>query len=55
MYGVEVTFNDMISVPNFVKIYQLVQTLLGGQTDRHIDYIYTGNLISLTFLFKQVG
>jgi hypothetical protein len=38
MYGVEVTSNDMTSVLNFIKIYQLVQTLLGGQTDRHIDW-----------------
>jgi hypothetical protein len=51
MYDVEVTFNDMISLLNFIKIYQLVQTLLGGthrQTDRQ-----TGDLMSLTFLFKE--
>jgi hypothetical protein len=35
MYGVEVTFNDITSVLNFIKIYQLVQRLLGG-TDRQI-------------------
>jgi hypothetical protein len=28
-YGVEVTFNDMTSLPNFIKIYQLVQKLMG--------------------------
>jgi hypothetical protein len=56
MYGikkfrVEVIFNDMISLPNFIQIYQLVQKLLGGthrQTDRQ-----TGDLINLTFLFKE--
>jgi hypothetical protein len=37
MYGVEATFSDMISVLNFIKIYKLVQKLLGG-TDRHIDW-----------------
>jgi hypothetical protein len=37
MYGVEVTFNDMTSILNFIKIYQLVKKLLGGQSDRHID------------------
>jgi hypothetical protein len=39
----------MTSLLNFIKIYQLVQKLLGGtQTDRQ-----TGGLISLTFLFKE--
>jgi hypothetical protein len=40
-YGVEVTFNGMTSLLNFIKIYQFVQKLLGdthtqtdGQTDR---------------------
>jgi hypothetical protein len=33
MYGFEVTFNDMIPAPNFIKIYQSVQKLEGGQTD----------------------
>jgi hypothetical protein len=52
-YGVEVTFNGMTSLLNFIKIYQLVQKLLGGgatdgQTDRQ-----TGDLISLTFLFEE--
>jgi hypothetical protein len=52
-YGMEVTFNGMTSLPNFIKIYQLVQKLLGGgdtdgQTDRQ-----DGDLISLTFLFKE--
>jgi hypothetical protein len=40
----------MTSLLNFIKIYQLVQKLFGGrgwQTDRQ-----TGDLISLTFLFK---
>jgi hypothetical protein len=40
-YGFEVTFNGMTSLPNFIKIYQLVQKLLGGgehrQTDRQTD------------------
>jgi hypothetical protein len=49
-YGVEVTFNGMTSLLNFIQIYQLVQKLLAGdtQTDRQ-----TGALISLTFLFKE--
>jgi hypothetical protein len=49
-YGIKVTFNGMTSLLNFIKIYQLVQKLLGGdtQTDRQ-----TGDLISLTFLFKE--
>jgi hypothetical protein len=49
-YGVEVIFNRMTSLLNFIKIYQLVQKLLGGdtQTDRQ-----TGDIISLTFLFKE--
>jgi hypothetical protein len=40
----------MTSLLNFIKIYQLVQKLLGGdtQTDRQ-----DGDLISLTFLFKE--
>jgi nitric oxide reductase large subunit len=32
-YGIEVTFNDMTSVLNFMKIYQLVQKLLVGETN----------------------
>jgi hypothetical protein len=40
----------MISLLKFIKIYQLVQKLLGRtQTDRQ-----TGDLISLTFLFKEI-
>jgi hypothetical protein len=31
--GIEVTFNGMTSPLNFIKIYQLVQKLLGGETD----------------------
>jgi hypothetical protein len=54
-FGVEVTFNSMTSLMNFIKIYQLVQKVLGmdtqtdGQTDRQ-----TGDLISLTYLFKEI-
>jgi hypothetical protein len=53
-YGDEVTFNGMTFLPNFIKIYQLVQTLLGGhtQTDVQRDR-QDGDLISLTFLFKE--
>jgi hypothetical protein len=41
----------MTSVLNFIKIYKLVQKLLGGtQTERQ-----TGDLISLTFHFKEGG
>jgi hypothetical protein len=49
-YGIEVTLNCMTSLLNFIKIYQLVQKLLGG-THRQTDG-QTGDLISLTFLFK---
>jgi hypothetical protein len=41
----------MTSLLNFIKIYQLVQKLLGG-THRQTD-IQAGDLISLTFLFKE--
>jgi hypothetical protein len=38
-YGAEVTFNGMTSRLNFIKIYQLVQKLLGGtHTDRQTDW-----------------
>jgi hypothetical protein len=43
-YGIKVTFNGMTSLLNFIKIYQLVQKLMGGQT-RSKD----GDLISLHF------
>jgi hypothetical protein len=37
-YGVEVvTFNGMTSLLNFIKIYQLVQKLMGG---RQTDMVY---------------
>jgi hypothetical protein len=52
-YGVEVTFSGMTSLLNFIKIYQLVQKLLEGwHTDRRTDR-QTGDLTSLTFLFKE--
>jgi hypothetical protein len=36
--GVEVIFNGMTSLLNFMKIYQLVQNVLvGGQTDGYTD------------------
>jgi hypothetical protein len=41
----------MTSLLNFIKIYQLVQKLLGG-THRRVDR-ETGDLISPTFLFKE--
>jgi hypothetical protein len=50
-YGVEVTFNGMTSLLNFIKIYQFVQKLLGG-THKHTDR-QAGDLKSLTFLFKE--
>jgi hypothetical protein len=49
-YGVEVTFNGMTYQMNFIKIYQLVQKLFGGDTQTDIQ---TGDLMSLTFLFKN--
>jgi hypothetical protein len=50
----------MTSLLNFIKIYQLVQKVLGGkhrqtdngQTDGQTDR-QDGDLISLTFLFKD--
>jgi hypothetical protein len=52
-YGFEVTFNGMTSLLNFIKIYRLVQKLLGGPTNRRTDR-QTGDLTSLTFLFKEI-
>jgi hypothetical protein len=43
-YCVEVFLNDITSLLNFMKLYQLVQTLLVGTQRQH------GDLISLTFL-----
>jgi len=34
-YGVEVIFNGMTSLLNFIKIYQLVQKLIGGGGQTH--------------------
>jgi hypothetical protein len=42
----------MTSLLNFIKIYQLVKKLLGGDTKRQTDG-QTGALINLTFLFKE--
>jgi hypothetical protein len=47
-YGVKVTFNGMTSQPNFIKIYKLVEKLLGWGAHRQ-----NGNLISSTFFFKK--
>jgi hypothetical protein len=45
----------MTSLLNFIKIYQLVQKLLGGdpQTDRRRTDRQTGDVTSLTFLFEE--
>jgi hypothetical protein len=52
-YGVEVTFNGIASPLNLIKMYPLVQKLLGwGHRDRQTDR-QTGDLIRLTFLFKE--
>jgi hypothetical protein len=42
-YGVEVTFNDMTSLLNFIKSYLLVQKLMGGdkQTHKQDGHLYT--------------
>jgi hypothetical protein len=50
-YGVEVTFNGMTSLLNFIKNIPIGSKVIRGthrQTDRQ-----TGDLISLTFLFKE--
>jgi hypothetical protein len=47
-YGVEVIFSGMNSVLNLVKVYRLVQTLLGGETNRQ-----EGDLVSLEFSFRK--
>jgi hypothetical protein len=44
----EFPFNGMTSLPNLMKFYQVVQKLMGGQTDRQ-----EGNLISLHFSFGK--
>jgi hypothetical protein len=49
-YGVEVTFNDMTSLLNFIKICQLVKKLIGGYIDAQRQ---DGYLISLYFSFKS--
>jgi hypothetical protein len=51
-YGVEVTFNGITSVLNFIQIYQLAQKLIGErETHRQDD-----DLLSLHFSFgKEVG
>jgi hypothetical protein len=46
-YSTEVIFNGMTSLLNFIKIYQLVQKLI-GQTHRQ-----EGDLISLQFSFRN--
>jgi hypothetical protein len=53
-YGIEVIFNGMTSLLNFIKIYQLVQKLLGGtQTGRQTDRLVI-SFASLSFL-RKVG
>jgi hypothetical protein len=43
-YGVEVIFNGMTTLLNFLKVYQLVQKLMGAARQH-------GDLISLHFSF----
>jgi hypothetical protein len=47
-YGIEVTFSGMTSLLNFIKSTNCFKSYYGGHTDRQ-----TGDLISLTFLFKE--
>jgi hypothetical protein len=50
LHGVEVTSNGMISLLNFIKIYQLVQKLMGrgeSYTDRMV--------MSLAYVFPLGG
>jgi hypothetical protein len=49
-YCVEVPLNGIASVPNFTKIYEAVQKLLVGDTDRFTERL--GDLISLLSLWK---
>jgi hypothetical protein len=46
--GIEVTFNGITFLPNLMKIHQLVQKLLGRDTDRH-----TGNLTRLLSFLNE--
>jgi hypothetical protein len=41
-------FNDITSLLNSIKTYQLAQKLMGGGADRH-----DGDLISLHFSFRK--
>jgi hypothetical protein len=47
-HGVEVAFSGMTSLQNFIKVYQLVQKLMGGQTDRQ-----DSDVICLHFSFRK--
>jgi hypothetical protein len=44
-----VNFKAMTSLPNFMKIYNLVQMLLAGDTQAEREH---GDLISFVFLWK---
>jgi hypothetical protein len=48
IYGVEVTFNDMTFLLNFVRIYQFIQKLMVGELHRE-----DGDLISVHFYFSK--
>jgi hypothetical protein len=43
----EAIFNDMTSIPNFVRIYEFLQSLMRGETDRHKENYY--DVFALTF------
>jgi hypothetical protein len=49
-HGAEAIFNAMTSLPNFIKIYRLVQKLIGGHTDRKVS-----SLASIFPLGRKVG
>jgi len=48
-YGIEVSFNGITSLLNFIKIYQFVQKLMRGRQTRRKDYIF----VSLYFSFRK--
>jgi hypothetical protein len=52
-YCIEVPLNGITSVPNFMKICQVIQKLLVEVTDRQTDR-QTGDLISLCLFFDGI-
>jgi len=52
MYGIEVKFNEMRSILNFISMYQLIQKLIGGERQK-TQHRQDGDIIIVLCSFRN--